>query len=203
MAIYRNLFFLILLSALPARAQKAPTNLEKKIVYCKECHNLNGEGFHGFVEIPALAAQTDWYLQRVLKDFVSHKRDTPVSKEYMWTAVENLTSDEISGISDYFSKLSLKPAADGPTDKVAEGKDIFENGVASSNVIACTVCHGPNAEGTGAIPRLAGQLYPYLKKIFVDWQNGYWQDTWPMPVIAGSLTDDQIDALAQYLSSLN
>ena len=47
---------------------------------------------------------------------------------------------------------------------MAAGRSIFENGVPQDNIAACAACHGPHATGRGEIPRLAGQLYPYVVK---------------------------------------
>ena len=91
---------------------------------------------------------------------------------------------------------------------VALGKKIFQDGVPDANIAACAACHGPAATGSGPIPRLAGQLYPYLIKELVNWgkergQNPARPDTSAiMSPVAHSLTRSQIEAVAAYVSYL-
>ena len=47
----------------------------------------------------------------------------------------------------------------------------MSGGLPDDNVPACQVCHGPEAKGTGPIPRLAGQLYPYTVKELENWDK--------------------------------
>ena len=87
-------------------------------------------------------------------------------------------------------------------------KKIFEDGVPDANVAACAACHGPDASGSGQIPRLAGQLYPYVIKELVNWgkergQNPAKPDTSAiMSPVAHSLTRAQIEAVAAFVSYL-
>ena len=179
------------------------SSVANKIIYCTACHLKNGAGFKGDVYIPRLAGQTPDYLESQIRSFMAKKRDNPSSIQFMWGAVAGLTPEMIAGIKEYFSKQVAPPSADGPSDKVALGKTIFEQGVPSANVMACNACHGANAEGNGPMPRLAGQSYIYLKQSFTEWRTGFRADAEPMPTYAKSLTEEQIEALAQYLSTLN
>ena len=85
---------------------------------------------------------------------------------------------------------------------------IFEEGIPEANVPACSACHGPDAKGQNAIPRLAGQLYPYTVKQLAGWTKDRGQasakdDTTAVMVpISHNLTPPQIDAIAAYLSYL-
>jgi cytochrome c553 len=91
---------------------------------------------------------------------------------------------------------------------VARGEQIFQNGVPEANVAACAACHGPDATGSEQIPRLAGQLYPYVVKVLENWskergQNPANPDTSTiMKPVAHSLTKPQIEAVAAYVNSL-
>ena len=74
------------------------------------------------------------------------------------------------------------------------------------NIPSCVACHGPNAEGAaaqgaGQIPRLGGLSYYYLKKRLEQWGEGYHATALPpMPEIATKLSENDIEALASYLS---
>jgi cytochrome c553 len=70
-----------------------------------------------------------------------------------------------------------------------------------ANIAACVVCHGPNAEGVRGIPRLGGLAYTYLKGRLEQWGQGFHAAAGPpMPGIASKLSQNQIEALASYLS---
>jgi cytochrome c553 len=84
---------------------------------------------------------------------------------------------------------------------VALGRTIYQEGMPDANIVACVVCHGPNAEGVREIPRLGGLDYSYLKRRLEQWTEGYHAAAGPpMISIASKLSDDQIEALASYLS---
>jgi cytochrome c peroxidase len=56
----------------------------------------------------------------------------------------------------YYSTLSPKAANDGDRELIAAGRSIYQEGMPDDNIVACVVCHGPNAEGVRQIPRLGG-----------------------------------------------
>jgi cytochrome c553 len=70
-------------------------------------------------------------------------------------------------------------------------------------VVACIVCHGPNAQGVREIPRLGGLSYVYVKRQLDQWNEGFRAQARPMPQVAKSLSPDQIEALASYLSFID
>ena len=100
-------------------------------------------------------------------------------------------------LATYFSTLPPRPAGDGDTELVATGRTIYQQGMPEDNIVACVVCHGPNAEGVGQIPRLGGLAYSYLQRTLEQWGQGYHLNSGPpMPDIASKLSPDQIAALA-------
>ncbi|MGA8691572.1 MAG: c-type cytochrome [Methyloceanibacter sp.] len=111
-------------------------------------------------------------------------------------------------LATHFRDLNPKPFGGAPRELVDTGKKIYEEGDPDANVPACSACHGPEAKGSGAIPRLAGQLYPYTVKELANWSTERGQtpaapDTSAvMQPIAHSLNKSQIDAVAAYVSHL-
>ena len=165
---------------------------------CTWCH---GALAHGYSPAPGLAGQQYQYLANQLADFHTHSRDNPFSKQYMWGAAENLSASSAHDLAMYFSKLPPKPANDGDADLVVMGRAIYQEGMPDANIVACVVCHGPNAEGVGQIPRLGGLAYSYLKRRLEQWAEGYNATAGPpMPDISRKLSTAQINALASYLS---
>src|SRR6202166_199671 len=165
---------------------------------CTWCHGTSAQGYS---PAPRLAGQRPQYLENQLAGFRTHARDNPLSKQYMWGAAENLSARAVHDLATYFSTLPPRAAGDGDMELVATGRTIYQEGMPDANIVACVVCHGPNAEGVGQIPRLSGLAYTYLKRRLEQWGEGYHAAAGPpMPDIAGKLSPNQIDALASYLS---
>lgn len=55
-------------------------------------------------------------------------------------------------------------------------------------------------EGFEGIPRLGGMGYAYLKRRLEQWSEGYHAAAEPMPRISKSLSVNEVEALASYLS---
>jgi len=185
-------------AAAPARSVQA------KLRYCQDCHGLQGQGFRGFFPIPRLAGQQPQYLKNQLQAFVEHRRTNNI----MFNVAHVLKPAMITAIATSFQNFKPRPLGGAPKKLMAEGKNIFENGVPSANVAACAACHGPDATGHGEIPRLAGQLDSYVVMELSTWthergQNPANPDTSAiMKPVAHSLTKPQIRAVAAYVSSL-
>jgi cytochrome c553 len=175
-----------------------------KLAYCQDCHGQSGQGYRGFFPIPRLAGQQIEYLENQLRAFVERRRPNPI----MSNVAHVLSPDMITALATKFRDFNPKPLGGGPKDLVAKGERIFQDGVPDANVAACAACHGPKALGYEQIPRLAGQLYPYIIKELTNWskergQNSAKPDTsFIMAPIAHSLTRSQVDAVAAYLSDL-
>jgi cytochrome c553 len=164
---------------------------------CTWCHGTSAQGYS---KAPRLAGQRVDYLVIQLQAFATHKRDEFLSTKYMWYATAHLDPLTIRKLAAYFSALPPEAAKDGDSELAAQGKIIFEDGVPNENIAACQACHGPEAQGVRAIPRLGGLSYSYLKRRLEQWGHG--QDAWgiPMPKVGRSLSPNQIAAVASYLS---
>jgi cytochrome c553 len=167
----------------------------------KNCTWCHGTSAQGYTPAPRLAGQRSQYLENQLAGFRTHTRDNPLSQQYMWDAVANLSAQTARDLATYFSTLPPKAAGDGDMELVGTGRTIYQVGMPDANIVACVVCHGPNAEGVGQIPRLGGLAYSYLKRTLQQWGQGYHTASGPpMPDIASKLSSNQIEALASYLS---
>ena len=165
---------------------------------CAWCHGPSGQGY---ATAPKLAGQRSQYLENQLLSFKVHSRDNPFSQQYMWPAAATVDTQEAHDLAAYFSALCPEAARDGDSHLVAAGEALYRGGSPASNIPSCVACHGPNAEGISAIPRLAGQSYYYLKRKLAQWGEGYHAAAArPMPGIASKLSENEIEALASYLS---
>ena len=181
-----------LMTALPASAE------DLAVRNCNWCHGTTGQGY---APAPRLAGQRPQYIWQQLASFHRHLRDAPFAKQYMWGAADYLSPQTARRLAAYYATLYPRAANDGVTALVADGRTIYEQGMPDANIAACVACHGPNGEGVGAIPRLGGLSYDYLKRRLRQWGEGYNAAAGPpMPHIAASLSEDQIAALASYLS---
>ena len=186
------------------RAEHTGGGLPAKIAYCKDCHGPSAQGFLGYYPIPRLAGQQPEYLANQLRAFIEHRRTNNV----MFNVAHSLSPSMISGLAANFRALNPPPLGGGPRRLAEEGKRIFQDGMPDANIAACAACHGPQATGAGIIPRLAGQVYPYVIKELVNWgkergQNPAIRDTsYIMSPVAHSLSRSQIEAVAAYVSSL-
>jgi cytochrome c553 len=178
--------------------------LQAKAAYCKTCHGVSGQGFRGAFPMPRLAGQQPEYIENQLLAFTERRRTNPV----MFNVAHVLGPSMIAALASHFKDLNPKPLGGAPKELMAQGKTIFEEGVPSADVPPCASCHGAAAEGNGAFPRLAGQLDDYIIKKVVNWnkergQNPANPDTSAiMAPIAHNLTQQQITAVAAYLSYL-
>ena len=185
----------IFVSAVPAWAGGAES---PGVRNCTWCHGISGQGF---MVAPRLAGQRPQYLESQIQSFREHTRDNPFSKQYMWPAVAALAPHAARDLAIYFATIVPKAANDGDRNLTGKGRTIYLEGVPEANIVSCYACHGPNAEGVRDIPRLGGLAYFYLKGRLEQWGQGYHSGTSsPMPMVAGHLGPDEIEALASYLS---
>ena len=182
----------------------SPQTLKAKTDYCKTCHGLSGQGFRGSFPMPRLAGQQPEYLQNQLQAFIEKRRTNPV----MFNVAHVLSPPMVTALADYFKDLNPKPLGGGGASKelIPEGQKIFQKGV--GDVPPCASCHGAEAKGADAFPRLAGQLNDYVIRKLTNWDKERGQNkdkpdnSAIMQPIAHDLTEAQVKAVAAYVSQL-
>ena len=179
-------------------------DVQAKISYCKDCHGVSAQGFNGYYPIPRLAGQQPEYLENQLRAFIEHRRTNNI----MFNVAHSLSPAMVNALTAHFASLHPPPIGGAPRQLVATGRKIFEDGMPEVNIAACAACHGPEATGSGQIPRLAGQLYPYMIKTLNNWDKERGRNpTVPdasaiMSPVAHSLNKSQIEAVAAFVSTL-
>jgi cytochrome c553 len=201
-------FAIVVSAAAHAEDKAAPAvsakELKAKTDYCKTCHGIGGQGFRGSFPMPRLAGQQPEYLNNQLQAFIERRRTNPV----MFNVAHVLSPPLLAALTTYFKDLNPKPLGGAPKELEAAGKKIYEDGVPSADVPPCASCHGPDAKGADAFPRLAGQLNDYIFKKLTNWDKERGQDkanpdtSAIMQPIAHQLTEAQIRAVAAYVSDL-
>jgi len=179
-------------------------DVQAKLSYCKDCHGPSAQGYRGYFPIPRLAGQQPAYLENQLQAFIEHRRTNNV----MFNVAHSLSPSMVAALAANFHSLNPPPIGGAPQRLVAIGRKIFQDGMPDVNIAACSACHGPDATGSEQIPRLAGQLYPYVIKELTNWgkergQNPAKPDVSAvMSPVAHSLNKEQIEAVAAYVSTL-
>jgi len=179
-------------------------DVQAKLSYCKDCHGLSAQGYRGYFPIPRLAGQQPEYLENQLRAFIEHRRTNNI----MFNVAHSLSPSMLAALAANFHALNPLPIGGAPQQLVATGRKIFQDGMPDANIAACAACHGPDATGSGEIPRLAGQLYPYVIKELTNWgkergQNPAKPDiSAVMSPVAHSLDKRQIETVAAYVSTL-
>jgi cytochrome c553 len=180
--------------------------VEAKIKYCEVCHGADARGFVGYYPIPRLAGQQVEYIENQLKGFIERKRAntaSPTTTNIMFGVGHVLSPAMVKALATNFHNLNPPPVGGAPKENVAAGKKIYDEGIEGTNVPPCTSCHGAAGEGNGEIPRLAGQLYPYVVKQLTNWSKERAEKNADvMAPIAHDLTASQIEAVAAYVSYL-
>lgn len=201
---------LAILASATAHAEDKPSSivsqqeLKAKTDYCKTCHGLSGQGFRGSYPMPRLAGQQPEYLENQLQAFIERRRTNPV----MFNVAHVLSPPMLKALATQFKELNPKPLGGGPKELADAGRKIYEEGVPTAEVPPCASCHGPDAKGTDAFPRLAGQLHDYIYRKLTNWEKERGQDkanpdtSAIMQPIAHNLSEAQIKAVAAYLSYL-
>ena len=95
---------------------------------------------------------------------------------------------------------------EGSDNKV--GQKLFLHGDLSRTVVACVNCHGQNGKGpepnSSMFPVIGGQNKDYLSRQLVNFRKDDRTNS-PnsiMNKITRKLTDDELEALAEYISGL-
>jgi cytochrome c553 len=166
---------------------------------CSKCHGATGVSICPL--FPNLAGQLPVYMETELKLFRQRRRSDPAARAFMWEIARGLTDEQIKGIARQFSSqppvrgtVSSNPAL---ADK---GKLLYENGVKERDVLACIVCHGHDGEGVNTYPRIAGQPRDYIVTSILQFRSRL-RDNKLMQHVTHELTDDEIAALVEYIST--
>jgi cytochrome c553 len=168
---------------------------------CLECHG--SDGFSGDTRIPNHAGQYAGYLAKQLNDFQTGARQHAV----MSVMAEDLDAADIADMAAYFAAQKPMQGRDGSPNRTIP--HLFLHGDAGRDIPLCAGCHGQHGEGRvdkdGTVyPVIGGQRKVYLHSQLVGWKLGERQNS-PHDVmnrVAGRLSADEIEALADYLSGL-
>jgi cytochrome c553 len=183
----------------PAKGETIFTNGDnaRGLPACVSCHGAAGAST--IVQNPKLAGQHEAYVYKQLVNFKGPDRKNPI----MTTYANMLTDDEMKNIAAYLDKQPPKPGAAKNKDTVEIGKRIYRAGIADKNVPACASCHGPTGAGIPAqFARLGGQHQEYTNAQLMNFRTGARKNSIQMTMIAKRLSDDEMQAVSDYIAGL-
>ena len=170
-----------------------PVAGQGKIAICKACHGEDGNGTQpGY---PKLSGQYADYILKQINDFKSGLRKDPM----MSAMVQSAGNDQdLLDIAAYFASQDQMKGAKRVSSKAGEAR--FKEG--------CAGCHGANGKGLAPdqshAPVIGGQYKEYLSRQLRHFRKGARTND-PggiMVMMAGAMTDQEIDDLAGYISGL-
>ncbi|MHB8447423.1 MAG: c-type cytochrome [Rudaea sp.] len=180
-----------------AFAQQDPATLAKGV--CSACHGPDGHSISPV--FPNLAGQQPAYITLQLDAFRDRQRGDPNAQAYMWGMASQLNDDTIKGLASYYAAQKPVPGRSGSPALMAEGEKIYTQGIPAQGVPACATCHGAQALGDKAFPRLAGQHVDYLVAQLAGFKSGTRSNAPIMLAVARTLTPEQMKAVATYAAS--
>lgn len=185
-------FLTSVLMPLAVQAEGEPNAL------CTGCHTEDGNSVTP--EFPKLAGLDAIYIAKQIKDF---KKDKRVS-EIIGPMANQIPDADIGFLAGYFSKQKRTTGVVTDSKLAAQGQQIFDDGIVSNAVPACSGCHGEKGEGTDKFPRLAGQHTVYLITQMNNFKNGLRNNDSRkvMRAITSRMTDQDMKAVAEYITSL-
>jgi cytochrome c553 len=168
------------------------------VTVCGTCHGPQGNNTQP--KFPRLAGQNANYLATQLKAFRSQTRGDPDAIAYMWGMASELDDASMAALAGYYNSQRPEPSTAGNSSLVGTGRDIYEHGIASQGVPACSSCHGPDAHGLQDFPRLAGQHAQYILKQLSSFQSNM-RNVAIMHGVAQNLHLADMQAVAAYLEA--
>jgi cytochrome c553 len=167
---------------------------------CQECHGP--DGISEDAKTPSHAGQYAGYLVKQLNNFQSGQRRHAI----MNIMAEDLTANDMEDIGAYFASQKVMQGEAGNDNPQA--RDLFINGNPGRNIPPCVSCHGDSGKGRLAdnvfYPVIGGQRAIYLRIQLINWKLDDRSNS-PgaiMNKIAKALSEDEINALADYISGL-
>lgn len=182
----------------PITMEQIKPSLLSEIQTCTSCHGTDGNIEGG--SVPKLASQSSDYIFKQLKNYASgvrQDRTMQAMNGIAKTLFENYSEKEVQGIANFFSGVQLKR-------EELTNEEIEQISVGQKLSNTCAACHmSPSTAKPIAsdIPVITGQNKDFLYKQLVQFKTGE-RESIQMNLFAKALTDEELNALAIYFSSI-
>ena len=194
-------------AAVPAKPKADPAAGEtlyssgdstRGVVACITCHGPKGQSAVG--TWPKLSAQHAAYLTKQLRNYKDGTRVNPI----MMGMSAALTDQDMQNISSYLAKQPLSQGVAQNKETIELGQSIYRGGIAAKGVPACAACHSPTGAGIPAqYPLLGGQWSDYTNAQLLAFREAVRKNSAQMTAIATKLSDQEMKAVADYMSGLH
>ncbi|MEW5771727.1 MAG: c-type cytochrome [Pseudomonadota bacterium] len=173
-----------------AKARAAAAQAGKRAAFfCENCHGATGNS--PLEHVPNLAGQNPVYLLNQIDKFGDGRR----KDEFMSGLVKVLKPEDRFNIAVFYATQAVQATPSRDARLAQAGLAQYQR--------ACQGCHGAAALGTREVARLAGQRRGYLETALRDYRAAKGTRRDPrMTSVARQLGDEQIRALAAYLSGM-
>ncbi len=185
-------------AAAPETPAVALSPLEEQLELCAGCHNPDGNSV--IPENPKLSGLDKKYIRLQLEDFKSGAR----KNETMGAIIQGVDEGMFDDLAEFFSNQKRSVNVSDNPELVAQGQQIFEEGVFATAAPACMGCHGEDGSGSKKFPRLNGQNAPYVVNQLTNFANGARTNDAKglMQAVSKRLSEKDIAAVAEYMSTL-
>ena len=187
----RALALVLVAAQLPVTAAALADSIDDKVAVCSGCHGEKGIPLDKTT--PVIWGQQEGYLYLQLRDFKKGAR----KNEVMSQIVAPLERDDMKEIAAYFAAKPWPSLGQPAASDADTGRAKTANGS-----IGCTGCHLDQYQGTGTVPRLAGQSHDYLVKTLGEFRDGVRGNNPGMTSLAKATSEPDLAALATYLAGL-
>ncbi|MBT9567746.1 MAG: c-type cytochrome [Thiobacillus sp.] len=216
---HETLFCLLALALVSSPILAAPATGDITAAACASCHGVRGEG-NAQAGFPALASLPEKYFIKQIEDFRSGARaggpDHHALKiedgysyyaAFMKSLAQSISPADAQTAARYFA---AQPRAGAPAARVApavvaRGKELAVNGAWDRQIPPCFKCHATDGQGVAPhFPPIAGQPAAYTIRQLEAWKTGArTNDPQQLMKATTALTDEEIRAVAEYLSTLS
>jgi cytochrome c553 len=174
----------------PGAVAAARSAGEQRAAFCKTCHGTDGISTRPW--IPNLAGQNVDFLLEQIVAYATGSREDYVMNEL---AASFLPEDVINLSLFYASMPNEQFPEPADPEEVRLGEQYYAS--------VCQACHGADGRGEKGYSWLAGQKPEYIRRALERYRErtgGRLDPT--MVAVTHKLTDEEIDSLAAYISTM-
>lgn len=175
---------------------------KNKAAACAACHGTDGNSLVPMY--PKLAGQSAKYIAKQLADFKAGAsgqagRMDPI----MGGMVMALSEQDMADLGAFYESQAISAGNGSENDR---GHKLYFGGDEAKGITACAGCHGANGKGMAAagFPAVGSQNVDYLKGQVEKFRSGARANdlNGMMQAVARKLSDEDIAAVTQYMSTL-
>ncbi|SIO10639.1 Cytochrome c553 [Sulfurivirga caldicuralii] len=166
--------------------------------YCYTCHG--DRGYAPSRNAPSLAGQNQAYLYKTMLDFASKRWWADHKDDVMHNAAITFTKQDYADMAAYYAQQP-KPFFKRVEKPNHVADQLARRGDHTRLLTPCSSCHGVRGEGgVNETPMISGQSAFYIKRQLEMYKSGKRRNDVEegMRFVAEQLTDEEIEALAQY-----